>query len=57
MALLLFAMWHMDRQRKDAYLLGRVATIVRLPLVFTTLVLIGQAHALDAANPSFTTVG
>ncbi|BBD99254.1 DUF3667 domain-containing protein [Sphingobium amiense] len=51
-ALLLFALWHMYRQFKDAYALGRTGTLVRLPflylfacialsLFFTMLVLMG----------------
>ncbi len=33
-ALLLFAAWHMYRQFKDSYALGRGATLVRLPLLY-----------------------
>ncbi len=51
-ALLLFAAWHMYRQLKDAYRLGRAGTLIRLPflyifacialsLFFTMLVMMG----------------
>lgn len=33
-ALLLFAIWHMYRQFKDSYALGRAMTLIRLPLLY-----------------------